>query len=116
MDLLIFLLKEGVCLFIGHQSFLERVDLIFLKGLEFPQLSNLILKFQFLESYSLQIGLLGIDKMPQLNIFLLDTPPIIFFLLFDGFFNFGQLGFIFGFLQEIFDCSLIISLQLSYVL
>ena len=54
--------------------------------------------------------------MPQLNIFLLDTPPIIFFLLFDGFFNFGQLGFIFGFLQEIFDCSLIISLQLGDVL
>ena len=116
MDLFIFLLKEGVCLFIGHQSFLERIDLIFLEGLKFPQFCNLIFKFQFLQSYSLQISFLRIDKMPQLNIFFLYTSPIIFFLLFNSFFNFGQLSFIFGFLQEIFDSSLIISLQFRYVL
>ena len=64
----------------------------------------------------MQISFLRIDKMSQLNIFFLDTSSIIFFLLFNSFFNFGQLGFIFGFLQEIFDSSLIISLQFGYVL
>ena len=64
----------------------------------------------------MQISFLRIDKMPQLNIFFLYTSPIIFFLLFNSFFNFGQLSFIFGFLQEIFDSSLIISLQFRYVL
>ena len=116
VDFLIFLLEEGVGLLISHQPFLERIDLVFLHCLEFPHLHNLILEFQFLQSYPLQIGFLRIDKMPQLHVFLLDTPAIIFFLLFDGFFNFGQLCFIFGFLKEIFDGSLVVSLQLGYVL